>query len=298
MLDELRNVLTPIAQRRYGDGKHVEPVVQVATETTLTDFLGQVAIGRRNDADVDVDGARAAEPFDLALLQHAEQLGLELERQLPDLVEEDRSAVGELETANLRRMRARKRAALAPEELALHQVRRQRRTVDDDERAIATRAALMNGSREQLLARAGFAGQEHGRIGRRHLVDAEHDVPQGVAVADDRVAVIGSRHRDRSRNRTVAAPKRGHASKLAFLGNGWKRHDTLTRFRKPTLERCGGPTAMPGGWRGADGPAADRRGESAGRRTAILHEDSWVEGLDYGKSQVGSPAVVGSVGFR
>ena len=59
---------------------------------------------------------------------------------------------------------------------------------------------------------------------------------------------------------------------------------------------------MPGGWRGADGPAADRRGESAGRRTAILHEVSWVKWLDYGKSPVGSPRRRGpgriSVRFR
>ena len=162
--------------------------------------------------------------------------------------------MGQLETANLCRMRARKRAALAPEELALHQVCRQRRAVDDDELAIATRAALMNGSCEQLLARAGFARQKHRRIGGRHLVDAEHDVAQRVTVPDDRVAVIGSRHRDRSRSRTVAAPKRGHASKLTFLGNGWKRHDTLTRFRNRHLKGAAGPQPCREAGEGPMGP--------------------------------------------
>ena len=230
MLDELRNVLAAIAQRRNGDRKHVEPVVQVATETTLPDFLGQVPIGRRDDADIDVDRARAAQPLDLALLQHAEQLGLELERQLADLVEQNRSPVRQLEAANLRRVRAGEGAALAPEQLALDEVGRQRRAVDDDHGTGAARAPLVNRAGEQFLAGAGLAGQQHGRVGGRHLVDTEHHITKGVAVADNRVTVIGSRHRDR--NRSVAAPEWGHASKLAFLGNGGKRHDTLTRSAK------------------------------------------------------------------
>ena len=39
----------------------------------------------------------AADALELALLQHAQQLRLRLERQLADLVEEQRAAVGELE---------------------------------------------------------------------------------------------------------------------------------------------------------------------------------------------------------
>ena len=41
MLDELRDVLTPIAKRRDGDRKNVQPVVQVAAKPALTDFFGE-----------------------------------------------------------------------------------------------------------------------------------------------------------------------------------------------------------------------------------------------------------------
>ena len=44
-----------------------------------------------------VDGA--ADALELAVLDHAQELGLQLERQLADLVEEERAAVGELEAA-------------------------------------------------------------------------------------------------------------------------------------------------------------------------------------------------------
>ena len=42
---------------------------------------------------------RAADALELALLEHAQQLRLQLERQLADLVEEERAAVGQLEAA-------------------------------------------------------------------------------------------------------------------------------------------------------------------------------------------------------
>ena len=40
-----------------------------------------------------------ADPADLALLEHAEELGLEVERQVADLVEQQRALVGQLEQA-------------------------------------------------------------------------------------------------------------------------------------------------------------------------------------------------------
>ena len=44
----------------------------------------------------------AAQPLELALLQHAQQLHLRAQVQLADLVEEERAAVGQLEAALLR----------------------------------------------------------------------------------------------------------------------------------------------------------------------------------------------------
>ncbi len=43
----------------------------------------------------------AADPLDLALLEHAQQLGLQARAHLADLVEEDGAAVGRLEAADL-----------------------------------------------------------------------------------------------------------------------------------------------------------------------------------------------------
>ena len=59
-------------------------------------------------------GARVADRHDLALLQHAQQLGLHRERHLADLVEEDRAAGGGLEQAAVILRRAGERARRWP----------------------------------------------------------------------------------------------------------------------------------------------------------------------------------------
>ena len=72
----------------------------------------------------------APDALECAFLQHAQQLGLHVGRQIADFVEKERAAVGQLETALAHRDRAREGAALVAEELGLDQRRRERRAVD------------------------------------------------------------------------------------------------------------------------------------------------------------------------
>ena len=75
----------------------------------------------RDDAHVDLDRLVAAHALELALLQHAQELDLHLQRQVADLVEEQRAAVGELEAALPPRHGAGERALLVAEQLALEE---------------------------------------------------------------------------------------------------------------------------------------------------------------------------------
>ena len=88
----------------------VEPVEEILAEPALLHHLPQIDVGRGDDADVDLDRLHAAEPHELALLNDAQQLGLRLERDVADFVEEDRAAVGEVEQPLLRVDRAGERA--------------------------------------------------------------------------------------------------------------------------------------------------------------------------------------------
>src|SRR5262249_55642712 len=85
---EERNIAVALAERRHDQLDHVEPVVEVLAEAPRLDLRGEIAMGRRDDAPVDLLDLRRAERLDLALLQDAQQLGLQRERQLTDLVDE------------------------------------------------------------------------------------------------------------------------------------------------------------------------------------------------------------------
>ena len=88
-----------LAQRRDVQREHGEPVVEVGAEAAAVHLALEVAVGGGDDAHVDACARSRADALDLALLQRAQQLRLQRERQLADLVEEQRAAVGDLELA-------------------------------------------------------------------------------------------------------------------------------------------------------------------------------------------------------
>ena len=99
------------------------------------DALLEVLVRRGDDAHVAAHRVVAADAVELAVGEHAQQARLQVERHVADLVEEQRAAVGLLEAAAPRRLRAGEGAALVAEQLGLEQVLRDRRGVDRDERA-------------------------------------------------------------------------------------------------------------------------------------------------------------------
>ena len=97
-----------------------------------------------DDPRVDLGCLRAAQPLDLLVLQDAQQLDLDLERQVADLVQEDRRSVGQLEAPGLTREGAGVGAFLPAEQLALDQGRGNGRAVDPHHGSAAAAAQLMD----------------------------------------------------------------------------------------------------------------------------------------------------------
>src|SRR5207344_3417053 len=123
----------------------------------VADTLFEVAVRRGDDPDVDRHGLRASEPLDLALLQHAQQLDLNVERQITDLIEKNRRLIGHLEAPHLSRQGAREGALLPPEQLALDERGRNRPTVDAHHDVPVPRAPFVNLRGDELLASTRFA---------------------------------------------------------------------------------------------------------------------------------------------
>ena len=149
---EHEDVAAALAQRRQLDVDDVEAVVEVLAEAALLHLGGEVAVRRGDDAHVDRDGLVAADALERPLLEHAEELHLHGRRDLADLVEEERAAVGLLEAADAPLVRAGERALLVAEELALEERLGERRAVERDEGRLRARA-LLRGSRARAPCR-------------------------------------------------------------------------------------------------------------------------------------------------
>src|SRR5205823_5038897 len=142
-------------------------------------------VRRRNQPELRLDRFRAADAFDFAFLNRAEQLRLQIQPEVADFVEEQRAVARELELAELLPVRAGKRAALVPEQRALRQLARNRGEVDGDERRVRLAGFLVNQPREQLLAGAAFAENQYRGRQLRNLVHEVDDVARVLAGADD-----------------------------------------------------------------------------------------------------------------
>ena len=91
-----------------------------------------------------------------------------------------------LEVALVDAVGAGEAAALVPEELALDQLRCHRAAVERDERLLPAPAELVHRLRDELLAGAALALDEHGRVGRRDARDHVVQLLHRVRRADQR----------------------------------------------------------------------------------------------------------------
>src|SRR6185436_5082880 len=110
---------------------------QVGAEPFLFHEFLERAVGCGDDPDVAADGLRAADALELPLLQHAKELRLEIERQVADLVQEERAFVRELEAPDPSSDRTGERAPFVPEDFTLEQIVGDGGTVQLDERTVA-----------------------------------------------------------------------------------------------------------------------------------------------------------------
>ncbi len=210
---DLGEVAHALAERRKDEHERRDAVKEVHAQARGVGAEVLDAVGGRDDARVDGAFRRAADAADRAVLERAEQVGLELERELADLVEEERAVGGLEEVAVARFGRAGERALLVPEQLARDQLLRDAAAVHRDVRAVRALGAFVDHAGEQVLARAGLAEDEDAALGLGRLerhVDraAEHRIVADQELDRGRArAAAGAGHRDErgAADREIAA---------------------------------------------------------------------------------------------
>jgi hypothetical protein len=128
----------------------------------------KILICRGNYPHIDSSRLRTPESFELLLLDCAQELGLKLDRQFANFVEEKRTAVGGLKAAYSIRQGSSKGASLMSKEFALDQRGGNGRAVDCYKPSVAAGARIMNGSCEDFLPCTRFTLNEDGTVHGRH----------------------------------------------------------------------------------------------------------------------------------
>ena len=124
-------------------------------------------------------------PLDGTRLQEAEELHLGRGVDLADFIEEKGPAVLGFETAHAAFVGAGEGTFLMTEKLGLQEVRRDRGAVHRHEGALGALAGLVDHLGKQLLARAGLAEEEDGRVRGGDRTDLLDRMLQGRRGTDD-----------------------------------------------------------------------------------------------------------------
>ena len=165
------DVVTAFAQGRHPQFDHVQPVVQILAKTFGGDFGVEVFVGGAKDAHIDHGFLLPADTANGFFLNCPQQFDLHRQRQISHFVEEQGAAMGRLEQSGFVFDGTAEAAFAMAEKLALHQFRRNRPAIDRDKRLAGAGALLMDQSRDQLLAAAGFAADVHRRLAAGQFVD-------------------------------------------------------------------------------------------------------------------------------
>src|SRR4030095_7312847 len=192
MVDEEKQVVATIAQRRDDEWNGGNSKIEVLAKEFLANAFGEIAVGGHNDANVDVDRLRTADAFETPFFEDAEQLGLAGERKLANFVEKECAALRHFDFSGFPVASAGEGPAFVAEEFVLHETFGNGCAIQSDKRLRASIGKVVNGASEEFLARTAFTEQENGCPGRGHALELLANRLHGGRVPDDaRKAVAG-----------------------------------------------------------------------------------------------------------
>src|SRR5262245_20121581 len=93
----------------------VKAVVEIGTEASFLNRTLQIAVGGGYDPNINRNRRNSSHPFEFALLQKPQELGLKLLGNIADLIEKECAPLGQLYLARLAPVGASKRALFMAE---------------------------------------------------------------------------------------------------------------------------------------------------------------------------------------
>ena len=91
------DIFRSLPQRRETNLKAIDSIKQIGSEHAVVNESVQVPVSRGDNSHIDLNLAHAANTEERARLDSAQEFCLQLRRQLRNLVEKQRSAIGKLD---------------------------------------------------------------------------------------------------------------------------------------------------------------------------------------------------------
>src|SRR5437868_1355722 len=164
---------------------YIKPMEEILSKSSLLDSSFQIRISCGQHSDVDLHGLGFAQRLNLAFLEKPHKFRLNFEREISDLIKEQRSAVSGSGNTGIVRNRARKRTASMSEELTISKVSWGCRTIERSKNTAGPGRFLVDGASDEFLSGAGFAGDQNGNIAGADFVNLVNNVKHGRAADDE-----------------------------------------------------------------------------------------------------------------
>jgi hypothetical protein len=162
-------------------------MIEIAAKAALLHQVLEIMVGSGHNAHIHGDLFASAQAVIRHAIEHAQQLYLDLQVEIADFIQEKRTFVGHFKEARLLGIGPAEGAFFITKKLAFHQVLRDGRAVNVNQRAVAAQRKVVDGVRDHLLARAGFTHNQHGRGMTRNFFGKFHHALQRRA-SDDEIA--------------------------------------------------------------------------------------------------------------
>ncbi|MNJ27603.1 hypothetical protein D3C77_221120 [compost metagenome] len=169
LLGQGHDVRLALAQGGQRQTQHIEAVVEIFAELAFVHQIQQLLLGGADEAHVDPHLLLVPDPAEDAVLQHPQELGLQMGGHVAYLVQHQGAAARQLQHAALALGVVAKGAGGVAKQLALGHVVRHGGAVQRHEGMAGSQAGAVAGAGQQLLAGAGLPHDEQGGILHREL---------------------------------------------------------------------------------------------------------------------------------
>src|SRR5947199_78426 len=165
-------LITPgFAQGRQFDLDDIQTEIQILPDSSRTNGRVQIAVSGSDDTDIDLAAFGGADGLDFALLQRAQELGLQIHGHVSDFIEKERAPLGGFEQTLLGLHGPGERALDVAEQLGFDQRGDQRRTVHRRKGVVFARPRKMNAAGHEFFPRSALPQDENGILMLAHFFD-------------------------------------------------------------------------------------------------------------------------------